>query len=110
VSEQKEGESSAIRTKLAVHQMDPHSAPVCTARRRNMIQAKSTVPKTLAAESEQAINFLTSISDLLKQQRRHFDDAVVTHCIRLISDYVEEKSQENSLENNPGTNSTGRRS
>lgn len=75
-----------------------------------MIQAKSTVHKALAAESEQAINFLTTISDLLKQQRRHFDDAVVTHCIRLISDYVEEKSQENPLENNPGSNSTGRRS
>ena len=44
------------------------------------------------ADSEQAVGFLNAISDQLKQQRRHFDDAVVTHCIRLIKDYVEEKS------------------
>ncbi len=58
-----------------------------------MIQTKATVPKTLAEESDQAIHFLTTISDALKQQRRHFDDAVVTHCIRLINDYVDEKDK-----------------
>lgn len=59
-----------------------------------MIQTKPNAPKSLAAESEQAIQFLIKISDLLKQQRRHFDDAVVTHCIRLINDYVEDKKRE----------------
>jgi hypothetical protein len=42
-----------------------------------MIQTKTNTSKSLAAESEQTIQFLTKISDLLKQQRRHFDDAVV---------------------------------
>lgn len=63
-----------------------------------MIQTKTNTPKSLAAESEQTIQFLTKISDLLKQQRRHFDDAVVTHCIRLINDYVEEKNREASAD------------
>ena len=56
-----------------------------------MIQTGVLTPRTLAEESEQAIRFLTNISEVLKQQRRHFDDAVVTHCIRLINDYVDEK-------------------
>lgn len=59
-----------------------------------MIHTKAASSQTLAAESEQAIHFLTAISDQLKQQHRHFDDAVVTHCIRLIDDYLEEKSKE----------------
>lgn len=66
-----------------------------------MIQTKAASSTNLVAESEQAIHFLTAISDQLKQQRRHFDDAVVTHCIRLINDYVEEKNQESS--NGSGT-------
>lgn len=61
-----------------------------------MIQTKTNATKSMTAESEQAIQFLTKISELLKQQRRHFDDAVVTHCIRLIHDYVEEKSRESA--------------
>ena len=57
-----------------------------------MIQTRAPIPLTLAEESEQTIQFLTTISDVLKQQRRHFDDAVVTHCIRLIKDYLDERS------------------
>ena len=59
-----------------------------------MIQTKTNVSKSLAAESQQAIQFLTKISDMLKQRRRHFDGAVVTHCIRLIKDYIEDKNRE----------------
>lgn len=59
-----------------------------------MVQTKTTIPKTLAADSEHAIKFLSIISDMLKHQRRHFDDAVVTHCIRLINDYVDERTSE----------------
>jgi hypothetical protein len=33
---------------------------------------------------------LKKISEMLKNQRRHFDDSVVTHCMRLICDYVDE--------------------
>lgn len=72
-----------------------------------MVQTKATIPKTLAAESEQAINFLTLISDVLKHQRRHFDDAVVTHCIRLINDYVDEKNRENASEKDRGQSGSG---
>ena len=57
---------------------------------------KSSTP--LPLESEQAKALLTKISESLTQQRRHFDDAVVTHCIRLIDDYVEESSPENAPE------------
>lgn len=58
------------------------------------MQTKMQSTKSLALESEEAIDFLKKISELLKSQRRHFDDAVVTHCIRLMSDYVEEKAPE----------------
>ena len=51
---------------------------------------KINPPRALAAESEQVIAFLERVSELLKHQRRHFDDAVVTHCIRLIRDYVQD--------------------
>jgi hypothetical protein len=68
-----------------------------------MSQTKATIPKTLAAEAEHTINFLTIISDMLKHQRRHFDDAVVTHCIRLINDYVDEKNKESPLEEGRGS-------
>jgi hypothetical protein len=54
------------------------------------MQTKVNIPRSLALESEQAIVFLMRISELLKHQRRHFDDAVVTHCIRLVQDYVED--------------------
>jgi hypothetical protein len=54
------------------------------------MQTKATVPTSIALEAERAIAFLTRISELLKHQRRHFDDAVVTHCVRLINDYVVE--------------------
>jgi hypothetical protein len=54
---------------------------------------KMPLTKSLALESEQAIAFLKNISELLKNQRRHFDDAVVTHCIRLINDHAEESAR-----------------
>lgn len=60
------------------------------------MQTKMQLTKSLTLESEQAIDFLKKISELLKNQRRHFDDAVVTHCIRLISDYVEESTRDAS--------------
>ncbi len=72
-----------------------------------MTQSKMVAAKTLASESEQAINFLTKISDLLKHQRRHFDDAVVTHCIRLINDYVEEKNRAASASGKPAAAGNG---
>jgi hypothetical protein len=56
------------------------------------IKVNSNKPKI--AESEQAIDFLTKISAMLKLQHRHFDDAVVTHSIRLIKDYLEDKQIE----------------
>lgn len=58
---------------------------------RNMMQKKSTPIKPFLRESKQTIDFLNHISELLKHQRRHFDDAVVTHCLRLIADYVQDK-------------------
>jgi hypothetical protein len=73
------------------------------------MQTKMQLAKSLTLESEQTVNFLKKISELLKSQRRHFDDAVVTHCIRLINDYVEE----NVLDTAPvqqGTAGGGRRS
>ena len=60
------------------------------------MQTKMQSTKSLALESEEAIDFLKKISELLKSQRRHFDDAVVTHCIRLISDYVVEKTPDSA--------------
>ena len=58
------------------------------------MQTKTQSSKSLVLESEETIDFLKRISELLKSQRRHFDDAVVTHCIRLINDYVEENALE----------------
>jgi hypothetical protein len=74
-----------------------------------MPTTKTNPSKALAADSEQAIAFLTEISDLLKRQRRHFDDAVVTHCIRLINEYVEEKSLETRMAGKPSTGASGRK-
>lgn len=62
------------------------------------MQTKVNIPRSLAFESEQAIGFLMRISELLKHQRRHFDDAVVTHCIRLVQDYVDENVRDNPTE------------
>jgi hypothetical protein len=73
------------------------------------MQTKMKLPKPLPLESEQAIAFLTKISASLKQQRRHFDDAVVTHCIRLINDYVEENSPASAPERQTGQDEAGRR-
>jgi hypothetical protein len=54
------------------------------------MQTKMQPSKSLTQESEQATEFLKKIIESLKSQRRHFDDAVVIHCIRLIYDFVEE--------------------
>lgn len=62
------------------------------------MQMKLKAPHSLSAESHQAITFLEKISESLKQQRRHFDDAVVVHCIRLIQDYVEDNMRQAELE------------
>jgi hypothetical protein len=58
------------------------------------MQTKMRISKSLTSESDHAIDFLVKISELLRIQRRHFDDAVVTHCIRLIKDYVEDNVRE----------------
>lgn len=73
-----------------------------------MVQTKATMPKTLAVESEQAIQFLTVLSDALKHQRRHFDDAVVTHCIRLIHDYRDERTKDIPPGEGRGTDEGGK--
>ncbi len=73
-----------------------------------MIQPNMHSPKTLIEESEQAISFLTKLSSLLKQQRRYFDDAVATHCIRLIKDHVEGVSRENPSGGGPGVGGSER--
>jgi hypothetical protein len=73
------------------------------------MQTKMKSPKPLPLESEQAIAFLTKISESLKQQRRHFDDAVVTHCIRLINDYVGESIPASASERPQGADDAGRR-
>lgn len=54
-----------------------------------MIQPNTHSSKILVEESERAINVLTKISNLLKQKRRYFDEAVATHCIRLINDHMD---------------------
>ena len=58
------------------------------------MQTKVNIPLSMARESEQAIGFLLRISELLKHQRRHFDDAVVIHCARLVQDYVEDNAKD----------------
>jgi hypothetical protein len=61
---------------------------------RNAMQTKVNIPISMAHESEQVIGFLMRISELLKHQRRHFDDAVVTHCIRLVQDFAEDNARD----------------
>jgi len=58
------------------------------------MSTKVNVPKPMTTEAELAIAYLERISELLKHQRRHFDDAVVIHCIRLVQDYVEDNLRE----------------
>jgi hypothetical protein len=58
------------------------------------MSTKVNDPKPMTAEAELAIAYLERISELLKHQRRHFDDAVVVHCIRLVQDYVEDNLHE----------------
>jgi DNA polymerase/3'-5' exonuclease PolX len=74
------------------------------------MQTKMQLTKSLTLESEQAIDFLKKISELLKNQRRHFDDAVVTHCIRLINDYVDENARDAAPGQQSAITGSGRRS
>jgi hypothetical protein len=85
--EQKQAEQFVFPTKLAPRQADSKPPRSCEFRRTPMVQTKASISRQMAVESEQAIQFLTDVSNLLKHQRRHFDDAVVTHCIRLIHEY-----------------------
>ena len=62
------------------------------------MSTKLSSPRTLSVESQQAIVLLEKISEILKLQHRHFDDAVVTHCIRLIHDYVQDKLNDSDSE------------
>jgi hypothetical protein len=50
---------------------------------------KVRVSKPLSKESQQAVEYLSRVSELLKLQHRHFDDAVVSHSIRLAREYAE---------------------
>jgi hypothetical protein len=73
------------------------------------MQSKTQLAKPKLLDTEQVIDFLKGISELLKNQHRHFDDAVVSHCIRLVSDYKEDSKQEAILVR-PGAVTSGRRS
>lgn len=64
------------------------------------------VPKSLATESQQVIDFFGSVSERLRSQNRHFDDAVVNHCIRLISEHAEHTLRE--LANGTSSHDAGR--
>jgi hypothetical protein len=72
------------------------------------MQTKAGIPRSIVVESQQAIATLTRISELLKHQRRHFDDAVVTHCMRLINDYVQENLREIPSEEDGASTDGGR--
>jgi ubiquinone/menaquinone biosynthesis C-methylase UbiE len=50
---------------------------------------KARAPKPLTKESQQAVEFLSRVSEQLKLQHRHFDDAVVSRSIRLAREYAE---------------------
>ncbi len=88
-SEQKTLGKRAFRTKLGSYYASFQPVFTFEFQRRNQMPKKTGLPKTPPSESEHAIKFLTEISEALKQGHRHFDDAVVTHCIRLINDYVD---------------------
>ena len=66
------------------------------------MSTKFSSPRTLSVESQQAIVLLEKISEILKLQHRHFDDAVVTHCIRLIHDYVQDMLKDSDSEHLTG--------
>jgi len=48
--------------------------------------ARALSTDALSQQSEQAIAVLRRLSATLKLQHRHFDDAVILHCISLIKD------------------------
>jgi hypothetical protein len=73
------------------------------------MQTKVNILRSLALESEQSIGFLMRISELLKHQHRHFDDAVVTHCIRLVQDYVDDNVRDTTSETSLRLKETERR-
>lgn len=70
---------------------------------------KVNPPRSIAAESDQTIVYLERISELLKHQRRHFDDAVVMHCIHLVREYLQDNLQEPSRQV-PASSGAARRS
>lgn len=68
---------------------------------------KSSTPQPLGPEPMQAIALLTHLGGALKRQRRHFDEAVVTHCVQLIQEYVQGSGQENRVQE-PSTHYGGK--
>jgi hypothetical protein len=55
---------------------------------------KSNIPQPSNPVSLQAIELLTHLGEALKRQQRHFDEAVVTHCVQLIHEYVQGSASE----------------
>jgi hypothetical protein len=98
VREQWQINKRTLPSKLRICWTETVSVIYAPSNSRNAMQTKVNIPRSLAFESEQAIGFLMRISELLKHQRRHFDDAVVTHCIRLVQDYVEENIRDTPTE------------
>lgn len=47
------------------------------------------VSKSKAPESQLVVEFFGRVSERLRSQNRHFDDAVANHCIRLILEYAD---------------------
>lgn len=43
------------------------------------------------------VELLIQLSGALKRQQRHFDEAVVTHCLQLVQEYREGRLQEHSV-------------
>ena len=62
---------------------------------------KSNIPQPSNPVSLQAIELLTHLGGALKRQRRHFDEAVVTHCVQLIQEYVQGSAPEHRVQEPP---------
>ena len=59
---------------------------------------KLNAPLTETSEAARAIALLTQLGGLLKREQRHFDEAVVTHCLQLIHDFQEGRMQQYSAQ------------
>ena len=55
-------------------------------------------PRLESADSARAVELLIHLSGLLKRQQRHFDEAVVAHCVQLINDYAKGETQTFSVQ------------